>query len=57
MIWNAENVFLSIVMNYTHARYQMLYQELDDLFLLENNIELYRQKLMDILDKQQILQR
>ncbi|KAL5273746.1 Or13a family protein [Megaselia abdita] len=56
-LWNAEDVFISIIMSYTQARYQMLYEELDGLCNFEGNIKIYRSKLKLIMKNQQILQR
>lgn len=56
-IWNAEDVFITITMSYTYARYQMLFQDLDDLGLHTGNTDVFKEKLHTILKKQQILQK
>lgn len=57
MVWIAEDVFISVSMSYTYARYQMLSDEIDDLVWMVNDIHAFKRKLRGILRKQQMLQK
>lgn len=56
-LWNAEDVFICVTMSYTQARYEIIYEELDDLHSCVTDTKLFKRKLISILTKQQILQK
>lgn len=54
-IWNGEDSFIYITLNYTYARYKILHNELDQICSKTSESSKFFEKINDILKEQQLL--